>query len=139
MLEQVDHTEIHVGSERSFSIVFTIVFAALAFLPALDGDHIRLWAVLAAAATLFLGLVLPRVFIVPNRLWCGLGIVIGSVTSQVVMVVFFFLVLTPTGLAMRLFGKAPPEHSGYPDARESTYWIRRGPDSNPMGSLRNQY
>ena len=139
MLEQVDHTKIPIGSERSFSVVFTIVLALIGFLPLLGDGRIRLWAVIAAAATLILGIVAPLVFVVPNRLWCQLGIAIGFVTSQVVMVAFFFLVVTPTGLAMRLFGKVSTEHSGYPDVRQSTYWIRRGPDSTPMGPFTNHY
>ena len=55
------------------------------------------------------------------------------------MVALFFLVLTPTGLAMRLFDKVPKEHRRLPDAAMSTYWIPRGKHENPMGSLRNQY
>ena len=139
MHEPVEHTKTPIGSERSFAVVFTIVFTLVALRPLLDDGPIRRWAILVAVAILLVGIAAPHVFVVPNRLWCRLGIALGSVTSQVVMVALFFLVLTPTGLAMRLFGKVPKEHGRLPDAAMSTYWIRRGKHENPMGSLRNQY
>ncbi|MCS5685257.1 MAG: SxtJ family membrane protein, partial [Acidimicrobiales bacterium] len=100
MHEPVEHTEIPIGSERSFAVVFTIVFTLVALRPLLDDGDIRRWAILVAVVILLLGIAVPHVFVVPNRLWCRLGIALGSVPSQVVIIALFFLVLTPTGLAM---------------------------------------
>ena len=135
----VEHTENPIGSEQSFAVVYAVVFAVVGLRPLLGDGAVKLWAILAGVVILLVGLVVPRLLIVPNRLWCRLGLVVGAVMSQVVMAVIFFLVLTPTGLAMRLFRSVPTEHQPFPDAAKSTYWIPRGQDENPMGSLRNQY
>lgn len=139
MHESVTHTEIPIGSERSFAVVFTVVFTLIGLRPLFTDGSVRRWAVLVAVVIMLAGIVVPRLLVVPNRLWCRLGLAIGAVMSQVVMAVIFFLVLTPTGLAMRSFRRVPTEHRRFPDAAQSTYWIPRGQDENPMGSLRNQY
>ena len=135
----VEHPEISVGSERSFAVVFSMVFTLIGLRPLLDDDAARGWAILVAVVILLVGLVFPRLLVVPNRLWCRLGIAIGAVMSQVVMALIFFLVITPTGLTMRLVRRVSTQDRRFPDASKSTYWIPRGQEENPMGSMRNQY
>ena len=139
MSKQIEHFEIPIGSERGFAFVFTVVFTLVGLHPMLDGGPFRVWALAVAGPILFLGIVAPRVYAVPNRIWWHLGNAIGSVVSQVVMAALFLLVLTPTGLVMRLFRRLPAEHAGTPDPGSPTYWITRGPNTNPMESLRHQY
>ena len=139
MHEVTEHAEIPIGSERSFAVVFSIVFALIGLRPLLDDGAARRWAILVAVVILLVGLVIPRLLVVPNRLWCRLGIAIGAVMSQVVMAIIFFLVITPTGLTMRLVRRVSTKDRRFPDASKSTYWILRGQEGNPMGSMRNQY
>ena len=48
---------------------------------------------------------------------------IGFVVSHVMLAVVYYLVLTPTGLLMRLFGYDPMNRRFDPDAE--TYWVPR--------------
>ena len=139
MHEVTEHAEIPIGSERSFAVVFSIVFTFIGFRPLLGDGAVRRWAIVVAVVILLVGLVVPRLLVVPNRLWCRLGIAIGAVMSQVVMAVIFFLVITPTGLIMRLVRRVSTKDPRFPDASKSTYWMLRGQGENPMGSMRNQY
>ena len=139
MHEVTEHAEIPIGSERSFAVVFSIVFAFIGFRPLLGDGAVRRWAIVVAVVVLLVGLVVPRLLVVPNRLWCRLGIAIGAVMSQVVMAIIFFLVITPTGLIMRLVRRVSTKDPRFPDASKSTYWMLRGQGENPMGSMRNQY
>ena len=134
-----EHAESPIGSERSFAVVFSIVFAFIGFRPLLGDGAVRRWAIVVAVVILLVGLVIPRLLVVPNRLWCRLGIAIGAVMSQVVMAVIFFLVITPTGLIMRLVRRVSTKDPRFPDSSKSTYWMLRGQGENPMGSMRNQY
>ena len=45
-----------------------------------------------------------------RRAWMGLAHAIGKVTSPVLMGIVFFLVISPIGLLMRLFGRRPLVH-----------------------------
>lgn len=135
----VSHSEIPIGSERSFAVVFTVVFVVIGLHPLLGDGAIRIWSLLVAAAILISGFCFPSVLVTPNKLWFRFGLALGTVVSQVLMALIFFLILTPTGFAMRAFGKVPSEHSPHFDSELPTYWVHRGPDVNPMGSMRNQY
>jgi len=139
MYEAKSHISVPINSERSFALVFTVVFSLLGFHPLLNGGKPRNWMLIVAGVILLVGLVAPRLLATPNRLWFGVATVIGTVVSQVVMAVLFLLVLTPTGIIMRLFRRSGNRHGEARGAAMLTYWIPRGPNNNPMGSMRNQY
>jgi hypothetical protein len=52
---------------------------------------------------------------------------IGFVVSHVILAVVYYLVFTPIGLLMRLFGYDPMKRKFDPSA--STYWVARGPEA----------
>lgn len=131
--------EIEVGSERAFGVTFSVAFGVVAILPLFGGHAVRQWAVVAAAVMLVTALLVPRLLVVPNRIWFRLGLLLGSLVSQIVMFALFFLVVTPTGIVMRVFRNSSISYRRGPDSSVSTYWIPRGTDNNPMGSMRNQF
>lgn len=53
---------------------------------------------------------------------------VGYVITLALMGAVFYLVITPTGLLMRLFGRDPLSRKFRPEA--STYWIRRREDDS---------
>jgi hypothetical protein len=53
--------------------------------------------------------------------WMALGHALGRVVSPVFFALVYYLVLTPTGLARRTFGRSPLAR----DRAASTYWIAR--------------
>ena len=53
---------------------------------------------------------------------------IGLVVSYVVMLIMYFLIITPIGLVMRLVGRDPMHRKFDPAA--STYWIKRAPPAD---------
>jgi hypothetical protein len=61
------------------------------------------------------------------RGWMALALVISKVTTPLFMAVIFFLVLTPAGLLLRLFGHRPLS----PARGATTYW-----QSRPAGARR---
>jgi hypothetical protein len=139
MDEVVVYDEVRIGSERGFGLVLGVAFALVGLHPLIGDGGVRRWALATAAAFLLLGLVVPRTLAIPNRLWFWLGMFLGSVIAQLAMAVVFYLVMTPTGVLLRLFRKSSSSYSMGSDSSAETYWIARGPDANPMGSLRNQY
>ncbi|MCE9546058.1 MAG: hypothetical protein K8T25_11130 [Planctomycetia bacterium] len=59
---------------------------------------------------------------------------IGLVVSTVVLVAIFYLVLTPCGLVLRLFGYDPLRRKPQPDAK--TYWLPRDREIEPSRYFR---
>jgi hypothetical protein len=95
-------------TERSFG--FSVGGASLVFAALLAWRAHPRGAVVAAAigAVLVLGaLVAPSALRVPNRLWWRFASLLGWFNSRVLLTAMFFLVLTPAGVLMRLFGRSP--------------------------------
>lgn len=61
----------------------------------------------AGALLVALGFGAPSALRVPHRLWWRFAQTVGWVNARVVLTVFFVLVLTPVGVAMRVFGRNP--------------------------------
>lgn len=115
-------------SERSFGLSVGPASLALAALLAWRG-HQRAAAIVAAAGVVLLlgGLLAPAALRVPNRLWWRFAGLLGWINSRILLTVFFFVVMTPVGLLMRLFGRSPlrsvrddTNWSGYDDRRRDS-------------------
>ncbi|QXD16338.1 DUF4407 domain-containing protein [Rhodocaloribacter litoris] len=77
-----------------------------------------------AGAVLALGgWLAPRLFRPLYRAWMGLALVLGFVMTRVVLTLVFYLVVTPIGLLLRLFGRDPLQRRRDPAA--SSYWIEK--------------
>ena len=125
------------SSDRAFGGVFTVVFAAIALLPLLRGGEIRIWALGVAAAFFVVALVAPTLLSPLNRLWFKFGMLLHRVVSPLVMGMLFYVVVTPTGLLMRLFGKRPLDLN-FDDSAHS-YWIVRQPPGPAPDTMKNQF
>src|SRR5262245_11880481 len=131
------HQEIETSSDRSFGLVFAVVFTLLA---GYFGWRAHGWwpALLApAAAFLILALTRPALLAWPNWLWTRLGLLLGAIVAPIVMGIIYFAVFTPMGLLARLVGKDFLRLRRDPAA--PTYWLpRQDPQSTPE-RLRDQF
>ena len=96
---------IKIGSNRSFGIVFFIVFFLIALYPLTYGEEIRLWSLIISLFFLFLGLINSKILNPLNKLWFKFGIFLGKIISPIIMGFIFFLVVTPIGVIMKLLDK----------------------------------
>ena len=126
------HDEEVVGpSDRSFGVVFTVVFTIVALLPLWRGAPPRWWAAAVAGAFGALALVWPRALAPLNRLWLLFGLLLHRIVNPIVMGAVFYLVVTPFGLVMRR------RRTGFNTMRRldkdaTTYWIPRADGPSAM-------
>tara|TARA_A100001234_G_C12353522_1_gene271015 strand:- start:158 stop:538 length:381 start_codon:yes stop_codon:yes gene_type:complete len=93
------------GSNRSFGIVFFIVFLVIFLWPMLSGNDLRFWALIVSFIFLILGLLNSKILSPLNRLWFKFGILLGNVISPLVMCIIYFAVVTPIALLLKVFNK----------------------------------
>ena len=118
---------IKIGSNRSFGIVFFIVFLLIALYPLLNSKDVRIWSLIIALIFLVLGLFNSNILSPLNKIWFKFGIILGKIISPIIMGIIFFLVVTPIGLLMRVFRK-DILNLKYRDVK--SYWIEKtGPES----------
>ena len=112
--------EIKIGSNKSFGIVFFVIFIIIALWPLLKDENIRVWSIIVSITFLTLGLLNSKILTPLNKLWMRLGILLGAIVSPIVMGVVYFGVITPIGLIMKLFGKDVLNLKI--DKNKNTYW-----------------
>ena len=125
--------KIKIGSNRRFGIVFFIVFFIISLFPLLKGNDIRIWSLLVSLIFLALGLINSNILSPLNKLWFKFGLLLGNFISPIVMGLVFFLVVTPTGLFMRLIGK---DLLNLNKKNVKSYWIDK---TGPKSKMKNQF
>jgi hypothetical protein len=99
-----------------------LLFGAISRWRGHDVAPLVMWA-LGGSLTLG-GLLLPAQLGPIYRAWMGLAHALSKITTPIFMGLVYFLVLTPTGFLMRLFGKHPLKHREHGGG----YWARREPN-----------
>lgn len=94
-------------SDRSFGLALAAFFAILAAIGWLLFDAVMVWAVVVAAVFLVLSVALPDALLPVNYLWHAFAFRLGHATNTIVLALFFFLLVMPLGLILRLFGWDP--------------------------------
>ena len=125
------------GTDRSFAIVFGIVFMVVMLWPLLDGRAPRWWAAAVAAVFFVLAFAAPGLLKPLNRLWTAFGLLLNRIVSPLVLGLLFFLMITPIGLIMRLAGKDPLRLKG--DRNAPSYWVERKPPGPSPDSMPYQF
>ena len=125
--------DVKIGSNRSFGIVFFIVFFLISLYPLLYGESIRVWFLATSLIFLVLGLVNSKILSPLNKIWFKFGIILGKIISPVIMGIIFFFVVTPIGLLMRLLGK---DLINLKYNNNKSYWIEK---KGPKSKMKNQF
>ena len=125
--------DIKISSNRSFGIVFFIVFLLIGIYPLLNNDDVRIWSIIISIAFLILGLLNSKILLPLNKIWFKFGILLGKIISPLIMGLIFFVVVTPIGLLMRLFNK---DLLNLKFNKSKSYWIEK---SEPKSKMKNQF
>ena len=99
------HKNIEISSNRSFGLVFFVVFFVISLWPILSENEIRIWSLILSVIFLILGILNSKILTPLNKVWFRFGIFLGNFISPIVMGIIFFMVVTPTSLLVRVFGK----------------------------------
>ena len=134
MSEKISYIQTEQSSEKSFGVVFSIVFLIVALYPLINSESLRIWALVVSIIFFLLAFLAPKILVLPNKLWFKFGLLLGSIVAPIVMAFVYFVTVLPTGLIMRLLGKDLLRQKL--DENAKSYWIER---KEPMGSMRNQY
>ena len=125
--------DVKLGSNRSFGIVFCIVFLIIAFYPIINGETARIWSIIVSLIFFLLGLINSKLLTPLNRVWFKFGLFIGKIISPLVMGIIFFLVVTPIGILMRILNK---DLINLKFNNNKSYWIEK---TDPKSKMKNQF
>ena len=135
--EQFDRTEPHTISDRSAGLGLACTFLLLAGAPLLRGGRVRWWALCVSGAIVLVSLVRPGLLHLIAWLGRKLADVLGRIIGLIALALLFYLVITPFGLARRLFVRDPLRRRI--DKSCKTYWVERQPPGPSPESMAHQF
>ena len=125
--------DIKIGSNKSFGLLFFVVFLIIGLWPLINDNIIRYWSLIISFIFLLLGLANSKFLSPLNLIWFKFGLLLGRFISPIVMGIIFFLVVTPIGILMRLINK---DLLNLKYNNENSYWIIK---NGPKSKMKNQF
>tara|TARA_A100001015_G_C14995648_1_gene716090 strand:+ start:1407 stop:1790 length:384 start_codon:yes stop_codon:yes gene_type:complete len=122
-----------INSNRSFGIVFFVVFILIALYPIINQGEVRIWSIFISLFFLILGIINSTILTPLNKLWFKFGIFLGKMISPLIMGIIFFLVVTPIAFFMRLLGK---DLLNLKFNNDKSYWIQK---TGPKSKMKDQF
>jgi hypothetical protein len=105
---------------RNFALVMTVGLGIIGGLLLWKERAAAPYFLGVAAGFLISGLLFPKVLRPLEWAWMKLALLLGVIMTFIILNLTFFLVITPIGLVMRLFGKRPLP-LGF-DSERSSFW-----------------
>ncbi|NIT61855.1 MAG: hypothetical protein GWN00_38340 [Aliifodinibius sp.] len=111
---------------RNFGLVMAIGCGILGGIFLLKGFYA--WRYLFAAGGFFLisGLIFPLILMPIEWIWMKVAHVLGIFMTYVLLTITYYILVTPLGLIMRLFGNDPMKRRFKRD--EESYWVEVDPE-----------
>ena len=125
--------DIKISSNRSFGIVFCVVFLLIGLYPIIYNQDIRFWPFGISIIFLILGLLNSKILTPLNKIWFKFGLFLGKIISPLIMGIIFFFVVTPIGIIMRVLGK---DLLNLKYNKSKSYWIEK---RDSKSSMKNQF
>ena len=124
---------------RKFGLMVGGILLLLGFFLLWRGRHatiqISLWAI--SGSLIVFGAIAPKVLRPVYVAWMKFALILGWVNSRILLSLIFFLLFTPIGLIMRLFGRDALNRgmSGESDS----YWVKREPITSVKEHAERQF
>jgi len=121
------------SSNKSFGILFSLIFLTLGVWPVTKNNEPVISLIILSIIFLTLGLFNSKLLTPLNFVWVQFGEILGKIIAPIVMLIIYFVILTPLGIIIRLFGK---DLLNINSCEKNSYWIKRNKD---LGSMKKQF
>ena len=123
-------------SNQKFGYFFTFIFLIASIYFYFRENNMAFYVLGKCSIVFFLVTFFKAEILKPlNRLWMSFGLVLGMIVSPIVMGAIFFMIFTPIGILMRLFGR---DELLLKFKTKPSYWTKRNNDLQ-SNSFRRQF
>ena len=122
------------SSNRSFGLLFFIVFIVVGLWPVIKGETANIYLILISLFFLIFGLINSKILSPFNKAWIKFGEILGLIIAPIIMALVYFIILTPISLIVRMLGK---DLLGLKFLKkQDTYWMKR---KKKLGTMKKQF
>jgi len=136
LLNNKSNNNIELPSNRKFGYFFTLIFFIVStYFYFKDNNIIFYISGIISIAFLLITSFKANILEPLNKIWMKFGLILGKVISPIVMGSIFFLIFSPVGILMRLFGR---DELLLRFKIKNSYWTNRNEDTL-SNSFRSQF
>jgi len=117
------------SSEKNFGLFFFVFFLLIGLWPLLSHESTRIWSLLISSIFLVTAFFKPKLLKPLNYFWIKLGEMLGNIISPIIMLLVFFLIVTPLSFVIKALGK---DLLKLKFLKSDSYWIKREKSINTM-------
>ena len=137
LIEEIKNIKSSKKDLRKFGITVGSVLVVLAIVFYFLDRSYFIYFGAAGLVLIIMGFISPVILKPLNKVWMGLAVVLGWLSSRIILIVVFYLVLTPISLIAKISGKK------FLDLKYKTkgnsYWIKREIIKPDRSSYEKQY
>ena len=137
LIEEIENIKSSKKDLRKFGITVGSVLVVLAIVFYFLDRSYFIYFGAAGLVLIIMGFISPVILKPLNKVWMGLAVVLGWLSSRVILIVVFYLVLTPISLIAKISGKKFLDLK-YKSEKDS-YWIKREIIKPDRSSYEKQY
>ncbi|HUN53790.1 MAG TPA: SxtJ family membrane protein [Smithella sp.] len=108
---------------RKFGMTMGIILAVMGFYLLWKGRNNSEYAFFLAAAFLIAGMVIPSALKPVYKAWMVMAVIMGFIMTKVIMVVIFYMIVTPIGIIASIIDKDFLDMKI--DKKAKSYWMVR--------------
>ena len=123
IIEEIKNIKGDKSDWRKFGITMGIILAVIGFYLLWKGKNYVEYVFSLAAAFFILGLVIPSALKSVYKAWIVMSVIMGFIMTRVIMVIIFYMIVTPVGFVASIIGKNFLDMKI--DKTAKSYWIVR--------------
>ena len=105
IIEEIKNIKGDKSDWRKFGITMGIILAVMGFYLLWKGKNYFEYVFLLTAAIFISGLVIPSALKPVYKAWMLMSVIMGFIMTRIIMVVIFYMIVTPVGFVASIIGK----------------------------------
>ncbi len=93
------------SKEKQFGILFSLLFVAIFSYYLFFLNVFSIYLLILSLIMLCLTFFAPSSLVIPNKLWIKFGLLLGSITTPIILAFIFFFVIYPIGILKKIFNR----------------------------------
>jgi len=130
-------TQATIKEIKQFGLTLTIALTVIRIIIMLKHGYVNQWLLYIAIGLFSISLILPKTLKPIYKVWMKVTTTISKVISFVILGLFFYLIITPIGLFMKIIRRDPLQRRF--DRNTDSYWINRDAKLNDPKRIERQF
>ena len=136
LIEEIKNIKSSKKDLRQFGLTVGIAFCLLGLLLLWRKKEYYSYFFIISATLVSFGLFFPTLLKPIQKAWMTLAVILGWIVTRIILIILFYLVVTPIGILSRLFGKDLLNLKL--DKKANSYWIKKTKETD-KARYQNQF